>query len=188
MIIILNGPPRSGKDTVAALIRRKLVGTKDYKMSMPLKACFRAMFNFPNEINQRMLEKDKEKPILQGHALTPRQFQIDLSEEFMKKRFGSDIFGQLAVRNIDKTPSHHITISDVGFMAELWPIIETFGTSVRAIQISRPGTNYDNDSRSDLDFDVLGIEWAELINENDMDMLDAQVERQLRKWELFASI
>tara|TARA_Y100001951_G_scaffold67872_1_gene54822 strand:- start:635 stop:1189 length:555 start_codon:yes stop_codon:yes gene_type:complete len=183
MIIFLNGPPGSGKDTIANIIGKSVLSIRDIKLSGPLKDCFREMFRLPPRQAKEWLNDRKEEDFAAG--VTPRQFQIKLSEEFMKPLFGNDIFGQIGIRAIVNTMARHFTISDAGFIDEVEEIVKYFGkTQVKAIKISRPGHDYENDSRGYIDFDSVGIDWKTLDNIHDMELLNVQVERILREWEL----
>ena len=183
MIIFLNGPPGSGKDTIAKIIAKRLFSVKDVKLSGPLKDCFREMFRLSPQVAKEWLNEHKETSFIAG--VTPRQFQIKLSEEFMKPLFGDDVFGQIGVRTINNSMARHITISDVGFIEEVKAIIRNFGKKgVKAIQINRPGHDYKNDSRGYIDFDSLEIQWNKLDNQYDEVLLEIQVERILKKWTL----
>ena len=151
-------------------------------MSEPLKKMLAIVF--PDSTKDEV--KDFDIPAPEGlYYGTPREFQIGLSENFMKPNYGNDVFGVIAVRNIEESPYRHIVVSDSGFAEEVIPLIQAFGRDgIKAIQISRPGCNYDNDSRSDLNFNKLGIQYVSLKNEYDIDLLTVQVERIMTKWNL----
>lgn len=185
MIILLNGPPRSGKDTIAKFIKKKVSSCLEYKMSQPLKSCFRQMFQLDYEMTNLLLEKYKDDPIYSTGPMTPRQFQIDLSEEFMKPKFGKEIFGTLAVNAMKQLICKHIVISDSGFEIEIPPLMKHYGRNkLLGLHLQRPDCSYDNDSRSYIDFERMGIEWATLDNKHDLELLEIQVERLLKKWKL----
>ena len=60
MIIFLNGPPGSGKDTIADIVDKNVFSTKDIKLSKPLKDCFREMFRLPAQQAKEWLNDRKE--------------------------------------------------------------------------------------------------------------------------------
>ena len=183
MIILLNGPPGCGKDTIAKIIKKK-IGSKDYKMSRPIKQAFGALFGLQGELLHEMIEGEfKDVAQWKDSQYTPRDVLINLSEDFMKPRFGKDIFGQSAVNFLQRLSFTHLTISDTGFNAEVPPICQWYGYhKVKAILIDRKGCKWD--SRERIDVTALGIDGYILNNAHDLDMLDAQVHRVLRKWEL----
>ena len=186
MIILLNGPPRSGKGTIAKIIKSKLGHMcSEYKMSKPLKNAFKELLAIDWELANHLLEEKKDDPLYSTADATPRDIQIALSEQVLKPLLGHDALGKIAVNALMQFPFKHCVISDVGFDAEVKPLQERYGyNDVKAIRISRPDTNYDNDSRSYLDYGPMGIGYEELSNEFDLDLLDRQVHKILVKWEL----
>lgn len=183
MIILLNGPPSSGKDTVTKLIRKQLANIMEWKMSYPLRRAFAAALQLPPNMVGLMLETYKDDPIFSGRTVTPRTWQI-MFHKFMKDLFGDDYLGRIAVAGMRQLMTKHIIV-DIGMMEEVKPLIKEFGLdNIRAIQLSRPDCDYSIDSRSDLDFDKVDITWLPLNNRHDLDMLSIQVARILEKWEL----
>jgi hypothetical protein len=183
MIILLNGPPSCGKDTIAKIIKKK-IGSKDYKMAKPIKDAFSALFGIQGELLHELMEERKDEAFFTADAnITPREVLIKLSEDFMKPLLGNDCFGQVAVNNIGKIAWKHLTISDCGFNAEVPPIAKAYGCDkVKTILIEREGCKWD--SRERLNLHRLGIEGIYLKNNYDLDLLDTQVNRILVKWGL----
>ena len=183
MIILLNGPPGCGKDTIAKIIKKK-IGSRDYKMAKPIKDAFSALFGIQGALLHELLEERKDEAFFTAKAnITPREVLIKLSEDFMKPLFGDDCFGHVAVNNLGKIAWKHLTISDSGFNSEVPPICEAFGyDKVKAILIKRPNCNWD--SREKLDCKKLGIQEAKINNLYDLELLDAQVNRILDDWGL----
>ena len=183
-IILLNGPPRSGKDTVADIMRKTLSHCQDYKMSMPLKKAFRELMAIDLVLAKHLLEEKKDEPLYRDFDATPRDVQIALSENVMKPLFGDEAFGRIAVNAITSIPGKYIVISDCGFGPEIVPLQKQYGyDKVYGIRISRPDCDYSNDSRSDVDFDAYNVPWESIHNQYEMEMLEAQVRKVLRKWE-----
>ena len=166
-IILLNGPPSSGKDTASKIIRYKC-GARKYKMSRPLKIglCEFFQFDVSHAIDQLEPNKDKQvEPLFrtadggQMDVMTWRQVQISLSETWAKPLFGDDIIGRLAVSYLCKPTSFSLTvISDCGFRHEMIPLIKQFGAdNLFLIQLTRDGCTYEGDSRSYVELDDLGV-------------------------------
>jgi len=158
-IILINGPPSSGKDR-AGMILRRIRGVRLYKMSRPIKEGLREFFSFSTEIMKDHVEpfKDEVKvPIFNG--MTWREVQISLSEDWAKKEFGDDIFGELAVNYLQLPTSFDMTaITDTGFRSEVLPIVRAFGVdNCLLIQLTRKGCPYEGDSRSYLELDDIGV-------------------------------
>ena len=182
MIILLNGPPGCGKDTIAKIIKKK-IGSRDYKLSKPLKDAFSGLFAVHGQLLHELLEERKDAKFWVDSKMTPREILIALSEEFIKPRFGDDFFGHIAAVALHQLAGKHKTISDCGFNAEVPPIADAFGyNEVKAILINRPDCEWD--SRESLNYKNIGIQGTNLNNLYDLDMLDTQVTRILRRWGL----
>ena len=189
MIILLNGPPSSGKDTAAMFMKKYLPGSvREYKISTTLKSGLQTLLGLEQEDWNRMLAYGaKDEPQL-PLDITPREALIKLSEDYMKVLFGEDIFGHIAVRRLKRMVSaDHILITDIGFTYEVIPILEEFGSKkIRILKLSRPNCNYKKDSRSYLNTDSLKMTpyVADINNQYDLELFDAQVKSILKEWEL----
>ena len=189
MIILINGPPSSGKDTAAMFMKKYLLGSvREYKMSTTLKSGLQTLLGLEQEDWNRMLAYGaKDEPQL-PLDITPREALIKLSEDYMKVLFGEDIFGHIAVRRLKRMVSaDHILITDIGFTYEVIPILEEFGSKkIRILKLSRPNCNYKKDSRSYLNTDSLKMTpyVADINNQYDLELFDAQVKSILKEWEL----
>lgn len=184
-IILLNGPPGSGKDMAATFIRKDLGADKctNFRMKTPLWNIFQAMFALTDMQLHNMVntpQKDMEQEML--HGRTPREVLIDISENFLKPRFGNEFLGELLARRINYSPCQWATVSDSGFTEEARPLLSKFSRqNVFCIQLSRDGTSFVNDSRSYIDCDSLGIQHVLIKNDLDLDMYRIQLRRAL-KW------
>lgn len=162
-IILLNGPPRSGKDTIAREIER--IGEDEMrgvvhclKFAQPLKVAAHAALNLMSDGGDAPLpadafEDDKDRPLQAFFGLSPRQFYIQFSEVWMKPLFGHDIYGGLAARTvsrIDAIKTNRLCVfSDSGFASEARVLIEKFGPDrILLVRLHRPGTSFAGDSRS----------------------------------------
>lgn len=162
-LLILNGPPRCGKDTAANYIHENIkVSSSLVKMSQPLKSGLAMIFNL-NLAQIGQLEGDKETPSQQLYGMSWREAQIWLSESAMKKRFGVTIFGRIAAKKMSTIPEDLVIISDAGFEPELLPILNGYHltehklTKVLLLKIRRPLCDFKNDSRSYLNEEALNI-------------------------------
>lgn len=156
-IVMLNGPPRSGKDEAVKALAKEF-NIRHYKMSYPLKRTVRTFWNLTDD-EEKYLEAHKEDPqkIFAGRSY--RQVQISLSEDWAKPVFGSDVFGIIARRALSiPTDTQFTVISDSGFFDEAVPLVRLTGPrSVLLIHISRPGTSFENDSRSYIELEQHGV-------------------------------
>ena len=163
--IFINGPPGSGKDTAAEL----LAANHDYlplKFAGALKAGLAGLLGMfdVNEYNKFFeTHGGKESHEPPFTKTTPRQTLIDLSEEFMKPRFGKDIFGQVAARTA-AAMGGNVVFSDCGFAEELLPVVRHFGeTNCLLIKLYREGCSFEGDSRRHISPDVLGNVYRKVI-------------------------
>jgi hypothetical protein len=186
MIILLNGPPRSGKDTAAEFITLMVGNSKvqHIKMSRPMKAALRLIFGF-TMAEVRELEANKD----QGNGpefadLSYREMQIKLFEH-LKETYGPEVLGRIFIRHDRHTMKRHTVVSDAGLSVEIEPIVEAYPyKEIGLIQIRRPGCNFDDDIREYIG-PHRGIGNFEVVeNKYDLELFQAQIRRVLVKWEL----
>lgn len=126
----LTGQARAGKDTVAQLLISRL-GYTQASAAKPLKEGGQALLGLfgctPDEAT-----KDEVMPDL---GITPRQVWKDLSEEFLKPKFGQDILAKILCKQIQSIPGP-VVVSDVRFNAEA-ELLTNLGFKI--IKVERPG-------------------------------------------------
>ncbi len=149
-LVVLNGPPGSGKTTLGHIAAHSL--SKKLFITMPfadiLKVTCHTLLGLPRIADYYESVKDKIRP--EFLYMTPRQFYIKTAES-LKSTFGKDFFGVLWLKNYERTYNLPIPIiTDCGFREELIPILNHFPNTadVLFIRLHRPGTSYDGDSRS----------------------------------------
>lgn len=154
MIILFNGPPGSGKDTLAnALIDRLHSSHIDAcleKFARPLKDCVPAFYGISVEEFKHMDSSVELKAQPQDCFLgkTCREVQIAFSEDYAKPLHGKNFFGLLLAERIKKLGEQVVCVSDSGFSEEAETIIEEFGKeNVMLVNIIRDGTTFEGDSR-----------------------------------------
>jgi len=142
--ILINGAPRSGKDTIAKHLWLRHSPMHFERFSMPNKRAFAGMMNLDCDLwgNVEPYESRKDLPIpVLGKSY--RQWQIDFSEKFMKPLYGQDIFGKLL---LDRT--HGVTgpvvVPDCGFQIEVDTLADY---PCLLITVKRDGCDFSNDSR-----------------------------------------
>jgi len=135
----------------------------------------------PPQTYKEMLEekKDLTTHLLNNHS--PRTIQIE-TFKFLKKMFGENVLGVIAVDAIASMPYDKFIV-DCGRPEEIQPIHSYFtGRLVKAIKLSRPGCSYEGDSREDINYGSMNIEYQEINNEYDLEMFEIQVRRAISKW------
>lgn len=149
-IVLFNGPPRSGKDTAAALLgdllakRGVLYGT--YSFASPLKKAAHALYGL--NVPEKHFEDRKDKPADEFFGGTPRRVYIDLSERAAKPIWGNDFFAKVAAQAMSRMKSH-VVVSDCGFQHEIDVLKKSFPIgNILLIKMHRKGCDYSNDSRS----------------------------------------
>lgn len=158
-VILLNGPPRCGKDTAQGL----LPGYME-KLSWPLKKGVQAIFDPFMSIDIPALERSKEQPYPFLLGQTYREAQINLFK-MLALHHGEGILGRLLVNRlvlsdhqIRNMHRNLVTVSDSGRRVECIPIVEHVGVSnVIVVQIRRNDTSYDGDIRETIDLTDMGV-------------------------------
>jgi len=149
-VIILNGPPNSGKDTIADAMAAEF-GLQNSRFKAHLYAVTAVVFNldldsFIIQANDREA-KESRTLLLNGVLYSPREALIYVSEKVIKPHFGDDYFGQMFAENLDLVRG--TVASDGGFESEVYPVIEQVGAeNVFIIQFTRYGADsFEGDSR-----------------------------------------
>lgn len=150
-ILLLNGPPRSGKDTLADMIAEQY-GFTPLKFATPLREAVPAAFGISQDDWEDLIEEHKGEPCERLDGLTPREAQIWLSEEAIKPRFGEDFFGRVLANRIatlEQERHRGYVISDSGFVGEAAVLKERFGAeNIALMRLHREGCTFEGDSRS----------------------------------------
>lgn len=170
-IILLNGPPRSGKDFGAEYLQDKLRGAHA-KFADDIKERTHDLYGLrgwggkPRSADY--FEEFKDEPLDEFLGATPRQAYISVGESF-KKLHGQGIWGKLLVKDIRGLPSDKtIVISDSGFVEEALELVKEFGAdNILLVRISREGYDFSNDSRSYIDLSEHGVRCVVAINRGD---------------------
>ena len=166
-IILLNGPPRCGKDTAQLAMPDSI----RMKFAKPVKEGAHKAFGLM-DADMDFFEDFKDKPLDEFFGATPRQVYISFSEDFMKKVTGDKkVFGKLLAKEIREFEDsvleggHTYMITDSGFRKEAEAIVEEFGAeNVLLIRIYRGVLNFQGDSRSYIKLDDLGVKEKDIIN------------------------
>lgn len=153
-VILLNGPPRCGKDTVGEMIARKIPGTRVYKFAEALKCATHDLYGSLHHLGRQdkreaaRYESVKDQPQDDFFGLTPRQAYIAVSETLLKPLHGTDFFGRVLVEKILLERPRLAVVADSGFREEAVPVLWETGFICRILRLHRPNCTFDGDSRS----------------------------------------
>ena len=180
VVVILNAPPGAGKDTLACdydwvtdvgnlLLNEWQHDRHSVFNSEPIKEEFKQPLRsiaydvvltvYGNEVAKeflyRLLDRElKEEAWEKLGGMSPRQFLIYTSENYVKVCFGGNIFGKIAARSVVEVPVYlrtggtiHI-FSDGGFAEEIDEVVKAVGAeNVYIFQWSADGCSFKGDSR-----------------------------------------
>ena len=158
MIIVLNGPPGSGKDSIAQTYKEKfserpveIIAFKDqlYKDAFEYVKPTMDWHAFKLFCSHRVL-KDQPHPLFLG--LSPRGLLIHVSEKILKPMHGADYFGKAAASAVKSISlDKDIIITDGGFEREIVALRGSQDRPVFVVQVHREGCDFSQDSRLYLD-------------------------------------
>lgn len=183
-IVLLNGPPGSGKDEAARALCRDELQIAHKKFAGKLKRDLVCILDLPKTWNQMEVSADrwKDTPNTQHcYGYTPRELAIWYSEDCIKPKLGKDFFGKVLSREIKGSPARMVVISDSGFATEAAVLVKDFGKdNVLLIHLQRDGCTFEGDSRSYIELD--GVTTIEINNRHDKDMYRIQIINAVYKW------
>lgn len=184
--VLFNGPPRSGKDTLAEMLADHMdaqgvtLPVVQTSLSFPLRIIAYAMCA---QEGKRLDGPDYEEfkqtefPTL---GVNGRQVMIDASEKFLKPTYGNDVMGRLLLNQLNAphgTKNKIVLVRDSGFQIEIDVLIQALGVAnVRVVQVHREGTTFKGDSREWV-FPPLGHEFTRIDNNGTLDDLRTEAGR-----------
>tara|TARA_R110000744_G_scaffold7342_4_gene25345 strand:- start:1461 stop:2036 length:576 start_codon:yes stop_codon:yes gene_type:complete len=152
-VIVLNGAPSSGKDTIAKLFRGRQnfyhmeVKAELFKIALQLSGISKEDWFDRYDDRENNL---KEQPWDRLGGLSQREFLIKISEEWMKPVFGNHVFGKKAAESVQSNgrSTSEFIFSDGGFQDELDAMVEELGEdNILLIRLHREGCSFEGDSR-----------------------------------------
>jgi hypothetical protein len=154
-LIVINGPPRVGKDTAQQYISRYVREHMPFsrpmtvKLSEPLKRAAHALYNVFHNWDYYDGEGKSQKGLAVGDflGLSPRQAYIEMSNKLIEMH-GPEVLGFLARKVIVRHNSTSVFIVDCGMVEELRPLINLVGQrGTCVIEIHAADRSFENDSR-----------------------------------------
>lgn len=151
LALILNGPPGSGKDTIAEEFVK--LGFQHFRMKDQLYIDTADVFNVTHEVfkilaTNRNTKDVKNILLVRGEEmLSPREALIYTAEKIMKPMSGQGYYGHCVFHSCFESEADYVVISDGGFKEELEPFYNNFNKTIVA-RLHRDGCTFDNDSRN----------------------------------------
>lgn len=182
-VVLLNGPPRAGKDHTGGLIVDRLVRrhgmaphqVQVHKFAKILKERTHAAYGMSAPWDA--FEDCKDVPLASFLGLTPRDAYIAFSERYMKPLHGEDVFGRFLASELSLAaqggrPLETAVITDSGFRPEAAALLHELcidPADVLLVRVHDPrrryaiGECFDGDSRSFID--IPGVATTDLVND-----------------------
>tara|TARA_R110000764_G_scaffold36736_1_gene81937 strand:+ start:12719 stop:13294 length:576 start_codon:yes stop_codon:yes gene_type:complete len=170
-IILLNGPPSSGKDYAGELLRQDLELAVVRKFATEVKERTHAALGLLDEAGYPLpadfFEKVKDQALVDFHGVTPRAAYIQFSEGFAKPLYGEKVFGQWLLERMQFIKDRAtIVITDSGFVPEAEVLVERYGAeNCLLARIHRIGYDFAGDSRSYIDLSHLNVQCQDINND-----------------------
>jgi hypothetical protein len=166
-IIILNGPPRIGKDTLrnkmSEWYKGRGIAVNHASFKEPLIKLTCDFYEFPRQSWDNLYEYEdaggswKDSPNLYLNGMTPREALIHVSENVIKPTFGKGTFGTLLGQSLKDGIN---IIADGGFTEEVYGLWEAIDyescrnmDEIIIVKLEEEGFTFGNDSRSYISVD-----------------------------------
>lgn len=184
-VILLNGPPRCGKDTVGRIIDATVSeSVLICKFAALMKERTHALYGLfgaegrPLRADHFESRKDEGLQEFCGHS--PRQAYIFVGEA-MKAQHGQDYWGKLLRDQIERRAEEVAVVTDCGFLPESEVMIDRFGSAgVALIRVQRNGCDFSRDSRGMISLSRFGVREVDLLNTEDLELLEHRTRAALR--------
>lgn len=178
-VILLNGPPRCGKDTAGEILARH--GAYVTKFAKRLKEMVHRAFGVVEDTRcpapHYAFETEKDEPQEEFYGATPRNAYIHFSEGCLKPLLGERIFGELVAEELGELelctarPVNLVAVTDSGFKAEAEVLIEKHDCVL--VRLHRDGCSFDGDSRGYLA--LPGVETHDIVNDGTIEDLERKL-------------
>lgn len=165
-IVLLNGPPRSGKSTCAHLLQNHFGADRCAVIgfTLHLKNMVHAIYGLPRDTDAEAFDGIKDTSNPQFLGLSPRQAYI-LWTEKLKEIHGKDFFGRMFLRAAEQQRCDIVIVPDAGYLDEPAAVAERIGEENMILaRIDRAGTSFNNDNRSRLDLSHIGVADVDVFN------------------------
>ena len=167
-LVLLNGPPRVGKDTAAQAIVQNIESAVRIGMADHLKEATHAAYGLYDSAGRPLpplyFEAKKDEGIDEFLGITPRTAYISHSEKYIKPLHGLEFFGEMFLRRAESSGADVVAMPDSGFAPEAEPSLRKIGReNALLIRIHGRGKTYSGDSRGYIKLD--GVKTIDLEND-----------------------
>ncbi|MGI4940635.1 MAG: hypothetical protein ACRYHQ_08760 [Janthinobacterium lividum] len=183
-VLLLNGPPRSGKNTAANIVARHSSSATVLGFSWYLKRMVHAVYLGRDgwDMDPDCFDAIKGVPqaILAGR--TWRQEYIRFSEDVQKPVHGHEWFADRFMETARASGADLIVVPDSGFRGEAERVVRELGAhNVRLVRMIREGCTFAGDSRTYIDLADLGVSRTDVWNHN-LHLLGEDMDDVIRAW------
>lgn len=185
-IILLNGPPRVGKNTAANMLARELADCAIIGFSHHLKRMTHGIYlgRAGWDMDPDAFDGCKSEPqaILNGKSW--RQIYIHYSEQVIKPLHGKEWFGEQFVKAAHASGADLIVVPDSGFVQEAERTVREVGPhNVRLVRLYKEGCSFAGDSRDYISLKHIGVVENEITNVHGQpQIMRDQMERLAGVW------
>lgn len=159
--IVLNGPPRAGKDTAILVLQDVFPGAEVYQFIRPIKE--RVHRNLGLDVAYDHFEVMKDIPLEEFNGLAPRYAYIAESDR-LEAEFGRDILTDIYFAAIAQCDAE-ILITSCGKDSEAKKIADMFGVdNTLFLRIHKEGRDFSKDVRSWVTLPELNIRDVENVH------------------------
>lgn len=144
-VIVLNGPPRAGKDTAIEILQDVVKDADVYQFFRPIKEMLHVELGL--DVKHDHYESRKDDPLPEFNGMTPRRAYIDKGER-LQAEFGHAVLLETYFEAISSSTSP-VLITTCGNDGEACEIASIFGNeNVLVVRIHKDGCDFSQDSRS----------------------------------------
>lgn len=161
-LILINGPPGSGKTTLGDYISKKY-SIPHLEFKRPLIDICKSLLKIDSDLTWNNIYSYKDIPnphstfpLNSENLMTPRECLIYTAEKIVKPTLGKNVFVKSVVKQAVNSGSEFAVISDLGFQEE-YDYICKKGIPHIVFTLRRTGHNYSKDSRTEIDTHANGV-------------------------------
>lgn len=161
-ILVFNGPPGVGKDTLANYAQSFDSRSRHVKFISTLKQAVAVLFNYPIEL----MEEGKDDPKYTKFGKRIREHQIALGSA-LRNIYGEEVFGRMLADRILSMPMQtpYVVISDLGVTGELRALAEAIDRErITLFRVHQEGKTFSGDCREYIRGEDFGIKTYDLQN------------------------